>query len=82
MGNLFDFRNGLNKGKDFFGTGIPFIRYTDVYNNRFLRENDITALVECTPAEVEKLKVHRGDVFFYKNIRNSGRCGMVVGNAG
>ena len=64
MGSLFVFRNGLSKGKDFFGTGIPFIRYTDVYNNRFLRENDITALVECTPAEVEKLKVHRGDVFF------------------
>ena len=64
MGSLFDFRNGLSKGKDFFGTGIPFIRYTDVYNNRFLRENDITALVECTPAEIEKLGVHRGDVFF------------------
>ena len=64
MGSLFDFRNGLSKGKNFFGTGIPFIRYTDVYNNRFLREKDITALVECTPAEVEKLKVHRGDVFF------------------
>ena len=27
MGNLFDFRNGLSKGKEFFGTGIPFIRY-------------------------------------------------------
>lgn len=64
MGALFDFRNGLSKGKDFFGTGIPFVRYTDVYNNRFLRENDITALVECTPAEVEKLRVRRGDVFF------------------
>lgn len=64
MGSLFDFRNGLSKGKDSFGTGIPFIRYTDVYNNRFLREDDITALVECTPAEIEKLKVHRGDVFF------------------
>ena len=64
MGSLFDFRNGLSKGKEFFGRGIPFIRYTDVYNNRFLRGNDITALVECTPAEIEKLRVHRGDVFF------------------
>ena len=64
MGSLFDFRNGLSKGKDFFGSGIPFIRYTDVYNNRFLKEDDITALVECTPAEIEKLGVHRGDVFF------------------
>ena len=64
MGSLFDVRNGLSKGKDFFGSGIPFIRYTDVYNNRFLKEEDITALVECTPAEIEKLGVHRGDVFF------------------
>ena len=64
MGSLFDFRNGLSKGKDFFGSGIPFIRYTDVYNNRFLEGEDITALVECTPAEIEKLGVHRGDVFF------------------
>ena len=64
LGSLFDFRNGLSKGKDFFGSGIPFIRYTDVYNNRFLKGEDITALVECTPAEIEKLGVHRGDVFF------------------
>ena len=64
MGSLFDFRNGLSKGKDFFESGIPFIRYTDVYNNRFLKGEDITALVECTPAEIKKLGVHRGDVFF------------------
>ena len=64
MGKLFDFRNGLSKGKDFFGSGIPFIRYTDVYNNRFLKKENITALVECTSVEIEKLGVHRGDVFF------------------
>lgn len=61
---LFDFRNGLSKGKEFFGKGTPFIRYTDVYNNRFLKKEDVTALVECTPAELEKLRVNRGDVLF------------------
>lgn len=64
MGELFDFRNGLSKGKDFFGKGTPFIRYTDVYNNRFLKRDNITALVECTDKEKEKLKVSRGDVLF------------------
>ena len=64
MGDLFDFRNGLSKGKEFFGKGAPFIRYTDVYNNRFLKAADITALVECTPTELEKLRVSRGDVLF------------------
>jgi type I restriction enzyme S subunit len=64
MGDLFDFRNGLSKGKEYFGKGIPFIRYTDVYNHRALRKEDITALVECTDKEKESLKVSRGDVMF------------------
>ncbi len=64
LGEIFDFRNGLSKGKEFFGSGIPFIRYTDVYNHRSLRKEDITALVECTSSELEKLKVSRGDVLF------------------
>ena len=64
MSELFDFRNGLSKGKEYFGKGIPFIRYTDVYNNRFLKSRDISALVECTPAELEKLRVSRGDILF------------------
>ena len=61
---MFDFRNGLSKGKEFFGKGTPFIRYTDVYNHRTLRKKDITALVECTEDEKERLKVSRGDVLF------------------
>lgn len=64
LGDIFDFRNGLSKGKEFFGSGIPFIRYTDVYNHRLLRKEDITALVECTSSELEKLRVSRGDVLF------------------
>ena len=64
LGELFEFRNGLSKGKDFFGKGTSFIRYTDVYNNRILHKEDISSLVECTPSELEKLKVTRGDVLF------------------
>ena len=64
LGELFDFRNGLSKGKEFFGKGTPFIRYTDVYNHRTLRKKDITALVECTEDEKKRLKVSRGDVLF------------------
>ena len=64
LGEIFDFRNGLSKGKEFFGSGTPFIRYTDVYNHRSLRKEDITALVECTSSELDKLRVSRGDVLF------------------
>ena len=64
LGEIFDFRNGLSKGKDYFGSGVPFIRYTDVYNHRALKKEHITALVECTSDEIKKLKVCRGDVLF------------------
>lgn len=64
LGELFDFRNGLSKGKEYFGRGIPFISYSNVYNHRALYKEDITALVECTPKEVENLRVSRGDVLF------------------
>ena len=64
LGKVFEFRNGLSKGKEFFGKGVPFIRYTDVYNHRALRRKDIVALVECTPAELKKLHVSKGDVLF------------------
>lgn len=64
LSTLFDFRNGLSKGKEYFGRGIPFIRYTDVYNNRSLRSDTINALVECSQDEVDKLRVKRGDVLF------------------
>ncbi len=75
MADLFEFRNGLSKGKEFFGTGTPFIRYTDVYNNRFLKAEDITALVECTPAELEKLRVSRGDVLFTRTSETAENVG-------
>ena len=64
MGDLFDFKNGLSKGKEYFGRGTAFIRYTDVYNHRYLRAKDIVALVECTSDELKKLRVSRGDVLF------------------
>ena len=64
LGDIFTFRNGLSKGKNFFGSGFPFVRYTDVYNNRSLHKENIEQYVECTPGEVDKLRVSRGDVLF------------------
>ena len=38
IGELFEFKNGLNKGKEFFGRGSSIINYTDVYRNRFVMD--------------------------------------------
>lgn len=75
MRNLFDFRNGLSKGKEFFGKGTPFIRYADVYNHRFLHKEDITERVTCTEKEIENLSVKRGDILFTRTSETAEEVG-------
>lgn len=31
IGDFLDFKNGLNKGKEFFGYGTPIVNYTDAF---------------------------------------------------
>lgn len=64
IGDFFDFKNGLNKGKDFFGYGIPIVNYTDVYKNRSLRTKDIKGKVDLSREEINRYRTKRGDVFF------------------
>lgn len=64
LGNIFSFKNGLNKGKEAFGLGTPIINYTDVWRKRGLKKKDIKGRVELTPSEIENYNVQCGDVFF------------------
>lgn len=64
LGDLFDFRNGLNKEKEAFGYGVPIINYTDVYANRGLKNNNIFGKVSLSKTEIERFQVKRGDIFF------------------
>ena len=61
---IFDFKNGLNKGKEFFGTGVPFISYVNVYKLDRLQKEDITEKVNVTESELERFSVEKGDVLF------------------
>lgn len=64
IGELFDFKNGLNKDKSAFGSGIPFVKYTDVYKNKKIIKSLLTGKVSLTPKEIESFKVQKGDVLF------------------
>ena len=37
IGDVFEFKNGLSKGKEFFGQGTPFISYSEVYKYNSLK---------------------------------------------
>lgn len=64
IGDLFDFKNGLNKAKEFFGYGTPIVNYMDVFNFSGLRINNVQGKVDVTFQEKQNFSVKKGDVFF------------------
>jgi type I restriction enzyme, S subunit len=64
LGDLFSFKNGLNKEKRFFGQGTPIVNYMDVYQNRGLSSSDLIGRVTLSNQEIKNYEVRKGDVFF------------------
>ena len=56
-------QNGISKSGEYFGSGHPFVSYSDVYKNIELPKN-VDGLVESTCEERERYSVKKGDVFF------------------
>ena len=76
IGDFLDFKNGLNKGKEFFGYGTPIVNYTDVYKNRGLKKADIREKVCLTPDEIPRFDVRKKDVFFTRTSETPDEVGM------
>lgn len=64
IADFLQFKNGLNKEKEAFGSGTPIINYTDVYKKRGLKGNDIKGRVQLLQAEISNYEAKEGDVFF------------------
>lgn len=76
IGDFLDFKNGLNKGKEFFGYGTPIVNYTDVYKKRGLKRADIRGRVCLTPDEIHRFDVRKNDVFFTRTSETPDEVGM------
>ena len=76
IGNLFEFKNGLNKGKEFFGYGTPIINYTDVYNHRGLTKKEVNGKVSLENNELNRYAVKKGDVFFTRTSETPEEVGI------
>ena len=64
VGDLFTFKNGLNKAKQFFGHGTPIVNYMDVFGKPSLRIGEVMGQVDLSPKELNAYNVRKGDVFF------------------
>lgn len=76
IGDFLDFKNGLNKGKEFFGYGTPIVNYTDVYRKRGLTKSDVRGKVNLTRDEIHRIDARKNDVFFTRTSETPEEVGM------
>lgn len=76
LGEMFLFKNGLNKAKIYFGHGTPIVNYMDVYNGSALLCSSIMGKVEVSPDERKTYDVKKGDVFFTRTSETVDEIGI------
>lgn len=64
LGEILEFKNGLNKSKSFFGAGTPIVNFMDVLKYPVLTKQEVLGRVTLTPEEIKRFSARQGDVFF------------------
>lgn len=83
IGQLYKFKNGLNKAKEFFGHGTPIVNYMDVYRNVHVSAHSLNGLVDVTKEELLNYGVKSCDLLFTRTsetVEEIGLSSTVIGN--
>ena len=64
VGDYYEFKNGLNKGKELFGEGTPIVNFTDIFHNRGISPEMLSGKVRLNLSEIKNYEVKKGDIFF------------------
>ena len=75
LGELYEVHNGLSKGRQFFGSGYPFLTFSTVFNNWFFFFF-LDSLVQSYNKEREACSIKRGDVFITRTSETMDELGM------
>ena len=75
LGELYEVHNGLSKGRQFFGSGYPFLSFSTVFNNWFLPK-ELDSLVQSSDKEREACSIKKGDVFITRTSETMDELGM------
>jgi type I restriction enzyme S subunit len=76
LGDLFTFKNGLNKARQFFGFGTPIVNYMDVFSNAGIQCSKLQGLVSLSVQEIKNFDVKKGDVLFTRTSETPDEIGM------
>src|SRR5690606_12445611 len=66
LSEIGSFKNGLNKDKESFGFGYPFVNLMDVFGKKII-ETEYLGLVDATPKDLGNYDLRKGDVLFIRS---------------
>jgi len=67
LGEIGKFKNGINKNKDEFGFGYPFVNLMDVFGKSIVIPDSISGLVNSSKTDRELYDLRKGDVLFVRS---------------
>jgi len=67
LGKIGKFKNGINKAKEEFGHGFPFVNLTDVFGIPTIDLTSNLGLINSTRIERDLYSLHQGDVLFVRS---------------
>ncbi|EXI89884.1 MAG: EcoKI restriction-modification system protein HsdS [Candidatus Accumulibacter sp. BA-94] len=76
LGDLFDFRNGVNADKRAYGRGIQFINVLEVITRPHLTADHVPGRVLLARGMQETFAVRRGDVLFNRTSETQGEVAL------
>jgi type I restriction enzyme S subunit len=76
LGELFDFKNGINAGKESYGSGVKFINVMEVIYNDFITSDLIPGTVQISDEHKKLYLVKDGDVLFNRTSETVEEIGL------
>lgn len=67
LGELGTFKNGINKGANDFGYGLPFVNLMDVFGKPAISNTDHLGLINSTELDRKEYSLEFGDVLFIRS---------------
>ena len=67
LGEIGQFKNGINKGSDDFGYGFPFVNLMDVFGHPVISSSKTLGLVNTGDLERKVYNLQEGDVIFIRS---------------
>jgi type I restriction enzyme S subunit len=78
LGELGEFRNGVNFSQDDYGSGLPIINVKQLYGGRYAQTRELLELRPSAVKNAELVQLKPGDILFARSSVKASGAGQVA----